>query len=95
MTEPFDIYAFEERAAIMEFNGGLSRFEAETRAARAQGRSRWQAMLEVRNADRNGNSQGAQDHGSPMVGHHADHLSAVQPDPTEQDGSLPQRDVQT
>lgn len=31
----FDREAFEERAAIMEFDGGLSRFEAETLAARA------------------------------------------------------------
>lgn len=94
MTETFDLDAFEERAAIIEFDGGFSRFEAETLAARAQGRSRWQAMQEVRNADRNRNSQGAWDHGSPMVGHHADDLSAVQSAPAQQDRSLPQRDIQ-
>jgi len=32
-----DIDAFEERAAIVQFEGGLSRSEAETLAARAQG----------------------------------------------------------
>lgn len=32
-----DIYAFEERAAIAEYDGGLSRSEAENLAARAQG----------------------------------------------------------
>ncbi len=32
-----DIDAFEERAAIMQHDGGLSRFEAEDRAAQAQG----------------------------------------------------------
>lgn len=32
-----DIDAFEERAAIMEYDGGLSRFRAEDRAAQAQG----------------------------------------------------------
>lgn len=32
-----DIDAFEERAAIMQYDGGLSRFEAEDRAAQAQG----------------------------------------------------------
>lgn len=32
-----DIDAFEERAAIIEFDGGLSRKEAEDLAARAQG----------------------------------------------------------
>lgn len=32
-----DIDAFEERAAIIEYDGGLSRSEAEDRAAQAQG----------------------------------------------------------
>ncbi len=32
-----DIDAFEERAAIMEYDGGLSRSGAEDRAAQAQG----------------------------------------------------------
>ncbi len=37
MTPVPDIDAFEERAAIMEYEGGLTRREAEDRAARAQG----------------------------------------------------------
>ena len=32
-----DIEAFEERAALMEYEGGLSRSKAEDEAARAQG----------------------------------------------------------
>ena len=32
-----DIDAFEERAAIVEYDGGLTRQEAETIAARSQG----------------------------------------------------------
>lgn len=32
-----DIYDFEERAAIAEYDGGLSRSEAEDLAAQAQG----------------------------------------------------------
>jgi hypothetical protein len=32
-----DIDAFEERAAIMQYDGGLSRSKAEDEAARAQG----------------------------------------------------------
>ena len=32
-----DIDAFEERAALMEYEGGLSRLKAEDEAARAQG----------------------------------------------------------
>lgn len=54
MTERFDIDSFEERAAIMEFDGGLSRFEAETQAAKAQGVARWQALQFVKGASRNG-----------------------------------------
>lgn len=38
MTTPTpDIDAFEERAAIVEYDGGLSRSDAENVAARAQG----------------------------------------------------------
>jgi hypothetical protein len=37
MTVPPDIEAFEERAAIAEFDGGLTRADAEDVAARAQG----------------------------------------------------------
>lgn len=43
----FDKEAFEERAAIMEFDGGLSRFRAETMAAEAQGTTRWRALGEI------------------------------------------------
>lgn len=39
-----DVEAWEERAAIQEYDGGLSRFQAETEAARAQGLSRWEAI---------------------------------------------------
>ena len=37
MSQPPDIDAFEERAAIAEHDGGLSRSEAEDLAAQAQG----------------------------------------------------------
>jgi hypothetical protein len=37
MTPVPNIDEFEERAAIMEFDGGLSRSRAEDEAARAQG----------------------------------------------------------
>lgn len=37
MTQIPDIEAFEERAAIAEYDGGLLRSEAEDLAARAQG----------------------------------------------------------
>ena len=37
MTPIPDIDAFEERAAIMQYDGGVTRSEAENRAAQAQG----------------------------------------------------------
>lgn len=43
----FDKEAFEERAAIMEFDGGMTRFRAETMAAKEQGISRWEAIGDV------------------------------------------------
>jgi len=46
-----DIDAFEERAAIMEFDGGLTRFKAETLAAETQGKKRWEVINEIRNRD--------------------------------------------
>jgi len=42
-----DVDAFEERAAIQEYDGGLSRFQAETEAAKAQGLTRWEALHEI------------------------------------------------
>lgn len=46
-----DIEAFEERAAIQQFDGGLSRFQAETEAARAQGYQRHEVINEIRKRD--------------------------------------------
>jgi hypothetical protein len=43
----FDKDAWQERAAIQEYDGGLSRFRAETEAAKAQGVSRWEAIHAV------------------------------------------------
>lgn len=42
-----DHEAFEERAAIKEYEGGLSRFRAETEAAAEQGVTRWEALGHV------------------------------------------------
>lgn len=39
-----DLDAFVERAAIKEYCGGMSRFQAETEAAEAQGFKRWEAI---------------------------------------------------
>ncbi len=39
-----DLDAYEERAAIIEFDGGLSRFQAETLAAKEQGAARHEVI---------------------------------------------------
>lgn len=86
--------AFAERAAIMEFDGGLSRFEAETRAARAQGLTRWQAMGAMKNAERIGNPEPARDHRPAMVGDGSGALPGVLSPAAEQNGQVPVSDVQ-
>jgi hypothetical protein len=43
-----DVDQFEERAAWLEYCDGMSRFEAETEAARRQGVKRWEALQECR-----------------------------------------------
>lgn len=71
----FDREAFEERAAIMEFDGGMSRFQAETKAARAQGVTRWEAIEDVagRLVERAGHSR-------PLAGQsRQDHVPELQP----------------
>ncbi len=71
-----DIDAFQERAAIMEFDGGLTRYRAETIAARAQGKRRDEVMNEIRRRD----SEGARDRGPEVArGQRQGSLSEVQP----------------
>lgn len=73
MSAVFDIDAFEERAAIMEYDGGLSRFEAETAAAKAQGFKRHEAINAIRNISQ------ARDPGSADARNAAGALPRVQP----------------
>lgn len=58
---------FEERAAICEFDGGMTRFAAETAAAREQGMERWQALKEIADADRGGNPDGGRDRAAAVA----------------------------
>lgn len=89
-----DLDAFEERAAIMEFDGGMTRFRAETLAAETQGFTRWQVMQEKRDAERDGHSPRGRDHGSALDGQQrADDLSRVQPRQAEEVGPMPERDT--
>ena len=46
-----DVEAWEERSAIMEFCGGMTRFQAETEAAKAQGRQRHEFIASKRGRD--------------------------------------------
>lgn len=85
-----DLDAFEERAAIMELDGGLSRFRAETLAAQAQGKQR-REMLDAVSAR---NLAGTRDRGSEVDGQHGHALPAVQRASEEEARALPQRDVQ-
>lgn len=88
----FDLDSFEERAAIMEFCGGMSRFEAETQAAKAQGLTRWQALMEVKNANGTGNPEQGRDHRQAMGrGSRKDALPGMQRQQDQENGSMPER----
>lgn len=54
-TNGHDIDAFEERAAIAEFDGGLARFEAEDMAAKCQGYSNVVAFRAAHQTNLKGN----------------------------------------
>lgn len=88
-----DVDAFIERAAIMEIEGGLSRFAAETAAAQAQGMTRWQALEGVRNADGVGNPSAGRDQRPQSQRDAAHHMPGVQRDAAQQDRSMPERVV--
>lgn len=79
-----NIDQFQERAAIMEFCGGMDRFRAETEAAREQGYQRW----EFRNAisKRHTAAAGRQRPASERDATH--HLPGMQPPQAQEAGSL-------
>ncbi len=85
-----DLDAFVERAAIMEFDGGMSRFNAETMAAKRQGFQRREMMDAIRER----HSQQARDHGQALERNRSDNLPGVQHRTEEQTRPVPQRDVQ-
>lgn len=83
----FDVDQFEERAAIMEFSGGLSRFEAETLAAKAQGVSRHEAI-------RIGYSEATRHHDQSADGNAAHDLPRVQQRQAQESRPMPSCHVQ-
>lgn len=84
---------FTERAAIREFDAGMSRFDAETAAAQEQGVARWQALQIVKeHEDANGRGPaGAAGHQAHALDgqRDADDLPRVQPEPQEEARPLP------
>ena len=93
MPDLFDPCAFEERAAIMEFCGGISRFEAENQAARAQGIARWQALQlckETTDANGSRHSGGGRNTDATLAGQsRQDDMPHVQRQPEEENRPLP------
>lgn len=84
---------FTERAAIREFDGGQTRFDAETGAAQEQGVPRWRALQLVKeHEDANGRGPaGADGHQAHAMGgqRDADDLSRVQRQPQEEARPMP------
>lgn len=86
-----DVDQFEERAGIMEFMGGMSQFEAETRSAKEQGKSRKEMLDEIRM----GHSAEQRDRGEAMARkQRAGAVPEVQRRSEEENRSVPQRHAQ-
>lgn len=89
----FDLDQFTERAAIREFDGGQSRFDAETGAAQEQGVARWQALQMVKeheDANGRGPAGAARHHADTLGGQRdADPLPRVQRQSQEEARPLP------
>lgn len=84
-----DLDAFVERAAIKQYDGGLSRFLAETEAAAEQGHARWEMIHALRKRD----SATLRHLGEADVRHGSHDLPAMQCRAPEEDRPLPQRDL--
>lgn len=88
-----DVDQFLERAAIIEFDGGMSRYQAETEAAKAQGVPRWQALKAVHDANIGGNTLHCGDRGQAHVRDGSGAMPRMQPTQAQQVRPLPERDV--
>lgn len=93
MTDILDLW--QERAAIMEFEAGLSRFEAEARAAECYGTTRHQMMKEQRDADGRGFTGGHGHSARSLVGQRdAGAMPGMQPVTEEENRSMLERQPQ-
>lgn len=90
-----DVDQFEERAAICQYEGRMSGFDAETAAANEQGFARWQAMKfvkEAANAERDRHPAGGGDTGSALAREFGTiDLPGVQSQPEEENRSMSER----
>jgi len=84
-----DLDRFTERAAIMEYDGGLSRFDAETAAAKAQGYPRHAFTNAIRDFEQ------TRDHRATAAREPANDLSRMQPVSPQKTGLMPERHVPT
>lgn len=85
-----DIDQYENTAAWLEYCDGMSRFQAETEAARRQGYQRWEANDEISKR----HSEGQRHRGQAASGNAAHDMPGVQPAPKEEARPVPERDVQ-
>lgn len=85
----FDMDQFENTAAWLEHCDGMSKFSAETEAARRQGMKRFEVMNENSKRD----IGGCRNIGSIPERKPADNLSRVQPVSEKENGPVPKRDV--
>ena len=87
-----DLDAFEERAAIIEFDGGTSRFEAETLAAAAQGYKRHEVLNEIRQR----NTQTGRNNGLELARQSSENdLPPVQHGAKKENRPMPERNEKT
>lgn len=90
-----DLDQFIERAAICEFDGGMSRFAAETLAAKEQGLARWQALKEISDADGQRVAGGHGHSAHALAGERdADDLPGMQRASEEEERPVSERDAQ-
>lgn len=80
-----DLDRYESTAAWLEYCDGMTRFQAETEAARRQGYKRHEVQHEISKR----NTQGGRDSRTADARQSADNLPGVQPHATEEIRSLP------
>lgn len=86
-----DLHDWEERSAIREYCGGMTRFEAETETSKEFGVNRW----EVRHAITRRDFKQAPDTGEQTAGDNANNLSEMLTHSQKQERQMPIGDVPT